>query len=145
MADEQRSHDPALRAVDVIRLVANECAPYLREDDLLSMLFDCYWERAEATDPSDRRAVLDIVGQILLNSSFPECKWTGLLSPYLDAAGSVRRLLEPSIKAERLDEVLASYRERLEGLQPQGPRDMIGILELAAEIRDECPESLRIK
>jgi len=105
-------------------------------------LFDCYWEKAETTDPDDRRAVLDIVGEILLNSSGSECRWTGLLNPYLDPAGSVRLLLEPSIKAERLDEVLAPYRDRLDTLTIGS---MVEVLNIAAEIRNGCPEYFRIE
>lgn len=141
MDSESYSDDLAVRAADVLGRVANECAPYLHDDDLLSRLFDCCWEKAEQTDPDDRFAVLDIAGQILLNTDGEACRWTGLLSPYLDPAGSVRQLLEPSIRAERLDKVLAPYRDRLELLSG----NMIEVLELTAEIRDGCLEFFRIE
>lgn len=142
-ASEPQPDDSAARAAEVLRRVASECAPYLRDDDLSSRLFDCYWEKAEMTDPDDRGAVLEIVSEVLLNSGGEVGRWSGLLSPYLDPAGSVRQLLEPSIRADRLDEVLAPYHDRLEALNPAGPRDMSGVLELAAEIRDGCPELFR--
>jgi hypothetical protein len=135
---ENESHfdDPAVRAAEVIALLAKECRPYLHEDDLYSFLFDCYWSWCETADPSDRRALLEKVSEILLNVDSRAHRWTGLLNPYLDPAGSVRLLLEPSFGADRIDEVLAPYRDRLAALELPSPRDMSCVLELAAEIRN---------
>lgn len=128
------------RAGRVLTLVANECARYLNDaEELNARLFTCYWQKAEETDPDDRCAVLEIVGEILLNSDARECRWKGLLSPYLDPAGSVRQLLESAIRADRLDQVLAPYHDQLEEIYLQGPRDMIPVLALTAEILDGCP------
>lgn len=133
---ESHFDDPAVRAAEMIALLAAECAPYLHEDDLLSFLFDCYWDWAEAADPSDRRALLEKVSEILLNADSRAHRWTGLLNPFLDPAGSVRLLLEPTFGADRIDEVLAPYRDRIDSLELRSPRDMSCVLELAAEIRN---------
>src|SRR5690348_5432305 len=112
MIEQHHSVDAAVRAANVIELIKDQCAPYLHADDLLSHLFDCYWERAQTTDPNDRAVVFDIVSQILYEAPVEAWGWTELLFAY-DPAESLRQLLEPLIDAHRLDGVLARYQARV--------------------------------